>query len=372
MSLHKWRYKERMRSKRGHAPLLFIPLSALMLLAFLTSAPLHGQEKKDTLTFRIMSYNVENLFDCRHDTLKNDREFLPDAVRRWNYTKYKKKLNAIARVIIAAGKWTPPALVALCEVENDSVLRDLTRYSVLREAGYRYVITHSPDERGINVALLYQRGIFKLLSNRSYPVMKPHRNSRPTRDILHVSGQLLNSYILDVFVVHFPSRSGGAKASEPYRLAAAQRLKDTTDSLLRIRTRPQIIIMGDFNDYPDNKSIRKILKAGIPPTETDSLDSRTLYHLLARKGIDDKHFGSYKYQGEWRLLDHIILSGSLLMPGSPLYTAEEKAGVFRAPFLLTEDRKYGDEQPFRTYYGMKYQGGYSDHLPVWAEFRLLY
>ena len=236
MSLHKWRYKERMRSKRRHAPLLFIPLSALMLLAFLTSAPLHGQEKKDTLTFRIMGYNVENLFDCRHDTLKNDREFLPDAVRRWNYTKYKKKLNAIARIIIAAGKWTPPALVALCEVENDSVLRDLTRYSVLREAGYRYVITHSPDERGINVALLYQRGIFKLLSNRSYPVMKPRRNSRPTRDILHVSGQLLNSDTLDVFVVHFPSRSGGAKASEPYRLAAAQRLKDTTDSLLRIRT----------------------------------------------------------------------------------------------------------------------------------------
>jgi len=236
----------------------------------------------------------------------------------------------------------------------------------------RPVITHSPDERGINVALLYQRGIFKLLSNRSYPVMKPRRNSRPTRDILHVSGQLLNSDTLDVFVVHFPSRSGGAKASEPYRLAAAQRLKDTTDSLLRIRTRPQIIIMGDFNDYPDNKSIQKILKAGIPPTETDSLDSRMLYHLLARKGIDNKHFGSYKYQGEWGLLDHIILSGSLLMPGSPLYTAEEKADVFRAPFLLTEDRKYGDEQPFRTYYGMKYQGGYSDHLPVWAEFRLLY
>ena len=127
--------------------------------------------------------------------------------------------------------------------------------------------------------------------------------------------------------------------------------------------------MGDFNDYPDNKSIQKILKAGIPPTETDSLDSRMLYHLLARKGIDNKHFGSYKYQGEWGLLDHIILSGSLLMPGSPLYTTEEKADVFRAPFLLTEDRKYGDEQPFRTYYGMKYQGGYSDHLPVWAEFR---
>ena len=104
-----------------------------------------GQTKKDTLSFRVVSYNVENLFDYRHDTLKNDYEFLPDAVRHWNYTKYKMKLDNIARTITAAGGWTPPALVALCEVENDSVLRDLTRRSVLREAGYRYVTTNSPD-----------------------------------------------------------------------------------------------------------------------------------------------------------------------------------------------------------------------------------
>lgn len=115
--------------------------------------------------------------------------------------------------------------MALCEVENDSVLHDLTRYSILREAGYRYVITHSPDERGIDVALLYQRGMFKLLSNQSLPVTGLHKSSRPTRDILHVSGLLLNRDTLDVFVAHFPSRSGGAKASEPYRLLAAQRLK---------------------------------------------------------------------------------------------------------------------------------------------------
>ena len=95
---------------------------------------LYGQTKKDTLSFRVVSYNVENLFDCRHDTLKNDYEFLPDAMRHWNYTKYKKKLDAIARTITAVGGWTPPALVALCEVENDSVLRDLTRRSVLKEA----------------------------------------------------------------------------------------------------------------------------------------------------------------------------------------------------------------------------------------------
>ncbi|RGV39819.1 endonuclease/exonuclease/phosphatase family protein [Bacteroides clarus] len=364
------RYKEKMRSKKRSAPLLFISLSALTFLTITSS--LYGQTKKDTLTFRVMGYNVENLFDCRHDTLKNDYEFLPDAVRHWNYSKYKKKLDAVARVIIAVGEWSPPALVALCEVENDSVLRDLTRYSVLREADYRYVITHSPDERGINVALLYQRGLFKLLSGQSYSVTKAHKSNRPTRDILHVSGLLLNKDTLDVFVVHFPSRSGGAKVSEPYRLSAAQRLKEVTDSLFRVRTHPQIIVMGDFNDYPCNKSVQKILRAGVPPIEADSSDTRALYHLLARKSIADKHFGSYKYQGEWGLLDHIILSGNLLITDSPLSTAEAKAGIFSAPFLLTEDKKYGDSQPFRTYYGMKYQAGYSDHLPVWAEFTLRY
>lgn len=373
MNIQIRRRREKIRSKRKNTLYLRVFVSVfIFLLSALSSFPLYGQVQSDTLTFRIMSYNVENLFDCRHDTLKNDYEFLPDAVRHWNYTKYKKKLDAIGRVIIAVGEWTPPALVALCEVENDSVLRDLTRYSVLREAGYRYVITHSSDERGIDVALLYQRSLFKLLSFQSIPVEKPHRNSRPTRDILHVSGQLLNRDTLDVFVAHFPSRSGGAKESEPYRLLAAQRLKDAADSLLHTRTHPQVIIMGDFNDYPDNKSVQKILKAEVPPLATNSLHPKTLYHLLARKSATDKHFGSYKYQGEWGLLDHIILSGNLLMEEAPLRTAENKADVFRAPFLLTEDKKYGGTQPFRTYYGMKYQGGYSDHLPVWADFRLLY
>lgn len=328
------------------------------------------QEPKDTLAFRIMSYNVENLFDCRHDTLKNDYEFLPDALRHWNYFKYKKKLNAIARTIIAVGGWTPPALVALCEVENDSVLLDLTRYSVLREAGYRYVMTHSSDERGIDVALLYRRELFKPFSFRSIPVKKASRTNHPTRDILHVSGLLLNQDTLDVFVVHFPSRYGGAKASEPYRLSAARQLKNAADSLLRTRRLPQIIIMGDFNDYPHNRSVRQVLMAEPPPPSATLLSADKLYHLLA--GKCGKHTGNYKYRGEWGLLDHIIVCGRLLLADAPLYADEQKAGIFRPSFLLTDDSKYGGKQPFRTYNGMKYLGGYSDHLPVWAELRLIY
>lgn len=319
-----------------------------------------------------MSYNVENLFDYQHDTLKNDQEFLPESLRHWNYTKYKKKLDDIARVITVVGGWTPPALVALCEVENERVLKDLTRYSALRESGYRYLLTSSDDERGIDVALLYQRHLFKPIFQQSLHVNKPNKKSKSTRDILHVSGLLLNLDTLDVLVAHFPSRSGGAKLSAPYRENAAQRIKNITDSLFRIRHKAQVIVMGDFNDYPISPSVQNIIQAQEPPLSPDSIQSDKLYHLFARRSKLRHHSGSYKYQGVWQWLDHIIVSGTLLLPQASLQTSEKQANVFAPPFLLSEDVKYGGEQPFRTYYGMKYQGGFSDHLPVYAEFQLIY
>ncbi|MDD3038205.1 endonuclease/exonuclease/phosphatase family protein [Bacteroides sp.] len=336
------------------------------------------------ISFRVMEWNLENLFDIQHDTLKNDYEFLPDAIRHWNYNRYQKKLVDIARVITAVGEWTPPALVGLCEIENDSVLRDLTRRSPLKKLGYRYVVTHSPDQRGIDVALLYQRDVFKLISYQSITI-PPFRQHRPTRDLLHVSGLLLTGDTLDVIVCHFPSRSGGAKESEPYRLHTAQILQTAADSILFTRQHPQLIIMGDFNDYPTNKSIREVLSAQEPPINSvdtvtsnsssafsmPSISPQKLYHLLARKA-KSRDFGSYKYHGEWGLLDHLIVSGTLLNKESNFYTSEEKAQVFRAPFLLTKDKKYGDDEPFRTYKGMKYQGGISDHLPIYSDFELIF
>ena len=354
---------------------------------------------QENIQFRVACWNTENLFDTRHDSLKNDYEFLPNAIRHWNYNKYKKKLSDIARVITAIGEWNPPALIGLCEVENDTVLRDLTHRSPLQELDYRYVMTDSPDLRGIDMALLYQRDLFKLLSSRSIsiPVFRQHR---PTRNLLHVNGLLLTGDTLDVFVCHLPSRSGGAKESEPYRLHAAQILRTKVDSVLHTRLHPQviknlvdvvlmkdtskrIIVMGDFNDYPNNKSIRKILEAEAPPIRSDSLDIAIhpatspsslsplkLYHLLARKATS-RHFGSYKYHGEWGLLDHLIVSGNLLDASSKFFTGEDKANVARLPFLLTEDKKYGDDEPFRTYKGMKYQGGFSDHLPIYTDFELV-
>ena len=328
---------------------------------------LHPPLAKEKIPFRVVSWNIENLFDTHHDSLKNDHEFLPDAIRHWNYGRYKKKLTDIARVITAFGEWNPPALVGLCEVENDTVLRDLTRRSPLKELDYRYVMTNSPDLRGIDVALLYQRDLFKLLSSRSVPI-SPFNQHRPTRDLLHVSGLLLTGDTLDIFVCHLPSRSGGAKESEPYRLHAAHTLRTEVDSILNARLHPQVIIMGDFNDYPTNKSIRKILEAEAPSADAPS--PLKLYHLLARKA-KAKDFGSYKYRGKWGLLDHLIVSGNLLNQSGSFFTNEEKAKVCILPFLLIEDSKYGGKEPFRTYKGMKYQGGISDHLPVYTDFELI-
>ena len=343
--------------------------STLLLLCLLTG---RAQTASDTVVFRIASYNVENLFDCRHDSLHDDYEFLPQATRHWTYAKYRKKLDNLARVITALGGWTPPALVALCEVENDHVLRDLTRYSALRNNGYRYLLTQSNDLRGIDVALIYQRALFKPICQQSLRVEMPHKASRPTRDILYVSGLLLNGDTLDVLVGHFPSRRGGAKQSAPYREKAALCIKTFTDSLFRIRQRAQIIVMGDFNDYPHSPLIQKNLQAKCPPPSPALPDEKSLYHLLANQAAKSKHRGSYKYQGAWQWLDHIVVSGSLICQDAPFHTAEHRAGVFAPPFLLTEDSKYGGMQPFCTYYGMKYQGGYSDHLPVYAEFTLIY
>lgn len=336
---------------------------SLLLFFFIWTNSCQAQAlglKKDTIQFCVMSYNVENLFDCRHDTLKSDYEFLPQATRHWTFSKYRKKLDNIARVILSLGGWNPPALVGLCEVENDSVLHALTHYSLLRNTGYRYIITHSNDQRGIDVGLLYQRKWFKPIHIEALSVKKPAGVHRDTRDVLHVSGCLVNLDTLDVIICHFPSRRGGARHSEPYRLSAAQTVRRCVDSLYSVRQKPQVIIMGDFNDYPENLSIQNILG-----------NNPTLHHLLAKK-TSQKHNGTYKFKGEWGLLDHLIVSPSLTQPHATFFTPPDSGHIFNPPFLLTTDKTYGGEQPFRTYWGMRYLGGFSDHLPIYASFRLIY
>lgn len=312
--------------------------------------------------FRVMFYNVENLFDCRHDTLKNDLEFLPDSHKGWSQARFYDKLGKIAKVIVATGVEDVPDLVGLCEVENDYCMKSLVKYSPLREADYRYVMTNSPDQRGIDVALLYQRGSFKLLHQNSIRIPHKEIDRTPTRDILHVAGQVLSGDTLDVFVCHMPSRSGGEEKSEPYRLFTAQILRASVDSLMKIRQHPNVLIMGDFNDYPTSNAITKVLGAVAPEGE---LQAARLYNLMS--GHKD---GTYRYRGEWGVLDQLIVSGFLLQGHGGIRTSYDKVQIVKHPFLLEEDEKYGGDIPSRTYWGRKYHGGFSDHLPVCVDFEI--
>lgn len=320
----------------------------------------HAQEP-----FRVMHYNVENLFDCRHDSLKQDEEFLPQAVRAWTWKKYYDKVAKIAKVILAASDEQVPDLVGLCEVENAYCLDGLTKYSPLRDAAYRYVMTDSPDERGIDVALLYQPATFRLIGSQCIRIFSEQTIHKPTRDLLHVSGRVISSDTLDVFVCHFPSRFGGIRQSEPYRMLVAKVLRQAVDSLLAVRQNPYLVVMGDFNDSPFSRSVSEVLGAEV---RTDKHPSPwKLYNLMA-----GKEEGTYRYKGEWEMFDQFLVNGNMLNFSSSLYTHPSKSYRLVFPFLLEEDEQYGGDTPFRTYKGMRYHGGYSDHLPICLDIEIKY
>ena len=303
------------------------------------------------LTF--VEYNCENLFDCQHDSLKEDMQFTPEGMYRWTPGRYWKKLNHISQAILScagdSASATIPDMIALTEVENDSVMRDLTKRSLMRNARYEYVMTSSPDVRGIDVALVYSPYSFRLLSSHSIRVSMPE-SVRPTRDILYASGLLVSGDTLHIYIVHSPSRSGGEHLTQPYRMLVAERLCTSIDSLRALSPEARIIVAGDFNDYSDNRSLTRIADNGMVEVSHDA---------VGRNGAK----GTYRFQGEWGSLDHIFVSGNM---------AENLTGCYinDAPFLLEEESKYGGVSPKRSFRGPVYINGYSDHLPLVATFRL--
>lgn len=307
----------------------------LLLLSIVSLVGIHAQ--------RIVTWNVENLFDVQHDTLKNDVDFLPEGLYHWTKGRYWNKLDNVSRTLAAIAEdagW--PMLVGMCEVENDTVLRDLTRRSPLRMAKYQYIHHEGPDQRGVDVALLYQPSLFDVEGSCPIRVPSEENGLRPTRDILHVWGRVLasDSLPLHVFVVHFPSRAGGSSSSSRNRMLAAETLCASLDSLRG----QHVVVMGDFNAEPGDPIFRPIRER--------------LVSLLPQKRRELRRAqGTYYYQGLWGFIDHILVSKELLPR-----IAEGKAHVARLPFLLNEKGV-----PWRTYQGPAYKGGYSDHLPLWAD-----
>jgi len=335
----------------------------ILQITLLLVVQLYAQ-KQDKQDFKIMCYNVENFFDCVHDSLSKDTEFLPTGLRGWNTSKYLKKQANIAKVITAIGGWEAPALVGLCEIESDKCLHDLTHYSGLKNLRYKYIHHDSPDPRGIDVALLYQPTQFKPLHDEAIRITFPESHEIKTRDILYVSGRIPTGDTLHVFICHLPSRLEGEKESEGKRQFVASVIRIKVDSLFTTTYRPNIIIMGDFNDYPTNSSLSEVLKA---KPLGGSISSDGLYNLMYKMQLEGK--GTNKHMGEWGVLDQLIISGNLLSTTNTIFTSQQDAHILEAGFLLENDRKYLGKQPFRTYAGMKFQDGFSDHLPIYVDFR---
>ena len=343
----------------------YVSLRNLFLIILLSiTISINGQLPEPGDTIYVANWNVENLFDTMDDPKTNDSEFLPTSPKEWNQEKFERKLNNLVRVINYMNDGCGPDLLGFEEVENINVLKFLSYKLPDRD----YIIAHrdSPDARGIDASLIYDRSIFDIVEIVPIHVEIPTGYS--TRDILHVTLLHKRSNTkLHVFVNHWPSRRGGEEKSEPNRIAAAKCLRSAVDSLLKLSADTQIIILGDFNDEPNNISIEETLHAKDFNCSDKKFNSSMLLNLSYKKFSENQ--GSYLYRTDWNMIDQIIVSQTL-DDGKGL---EYKCGSFeivKPEFMIVKsgDRKGG---PLATFAGSKYLGGYSDHFPVAAKFYLI-
>ena len=327
--------------------------------------PISVFSQADTVFRTIFSYNVENLFHPEKDSTKNDNSFTPEGLHRWTFKKYYKKVNQIAKTFLSVNEGYPPEIIGLVEIENEKVLRQLCFYSPLKSFNYGYVHYESPDSRGIDVALLYRKDFVSIVHQEAISIVFPFEPNSKNRDILYVAFYFSPKDTIHLFVNHWTSRFGGYAATIPKRNYYAQCLKNKIDSLKQCFSNPNIVIVGDFNDYPHNESLSEVLGA-------KSISERKNASLINLMAEYDKasNIGTHKYEDFWGCLDQIIVSANLL-DNSDFSVYQQKAQIMDAPFLLVEDSRYGGYKPFRTFNGFKYQGGFSDHLPVFIHLMLV-
>ena len=308
--------------------------------------------------FSILFYNVENLFDTRDNPDTEDDSFTPEGELHWTNKRFTQKLLNISKVILSASGWSVPEIVVFAEIENRNVLEKLIKDTFLKSVLYKIIHKESLDFRGIDVALIYNSDLFFPLEYKYYPLIVKDKLLN-TRELLYVSGVLNGKDTVHIFGNHWPSRYSGLMETKSLRKAAANLLRDKVDELIVKYKSPKIVIVGDFNDNPEDESLTEVLEA--VKTEQPIVQNQ-LYNLFYDFERSDK--GSLKFQSQWFLFDQIIVSGSLLSANSGIYTKPENARILSLPFLLEEDKKFGGQKPFRTYYGFSYNGGFSDHLPV--------
>lgn len=334
-----------------------IKLAALLLLIIGASASTTASAQADT-SFRVAFYNVENLFDTDDDPATLDEDFTPTGPQTWTEERYQTKLRQIAQVMNALEQ---PGIMGVCEIENKRVLDALVQHPDLKAHRYGVVSFDSPDLRGIDVGLLYQTTRFELVAARTVAVPFPEwlePEGYTTRDILHTTlRHKASNTMFHVFTNHWPSRRGGDEASEPRRLWVAAHLRNAIGVVLNEDPLAQILVMGDFNDEPLNRSI----SYGLGTLKVN--EKRQVPGLLYNPflNINTKEEGSYLYRDAWNMLDQIMYAG--LQAPNPWRM--RTFGIFRPDWL-----RYQGKGPSRTYGGPNYYGGYSDHFPVFMDIGL--
>lgn len=331
----------------------------IFLIPFISSGQLDSSKRYSINT--IAFYNVENLFDTINDPKTFDDDRTPKGRDKWTSIVYKKKLKNISKVISEIGRDltnTGPSIIGLCEIENKNVLIDLINSEKLKRENYGIAHYDSPDERGIDVALLFKRNRFKPVSSKAYSLYLKRDNGEIdyTRDHLLISG-FLDNELIHFIVNHWPSRSGGQMRSEPSRILAGKLNKKIIDSILLRNSNAKIISMGDFNDNPDDKSIKPILNT---VSKKSKIKTNQLYNPMEE--LFKKGYGSYRYRGKWDMIDQFMITKSLIKNQNKMFFL--KAGVFNKKYLINSDGKY-EGYPFRSFAGGKFLDGYSDHFPIY-------
>ena len=334
----------------------------LSVLAFsLGMTKLHAQVQQAYKVGLVGFYNLENLFDTINDPNKNDEEFLPSGTNQWNSEKYLAKLHNMAYAISTIGTDISPdgvAVLGMSEMENRTVLEDLVAQPEIKDRNYQIVHYDSPDLRGVDVGLIYNPKYFKLTNSKSYRTVVPENPDFITRDQLVVSG-LFDGEMMHFIVMHWPSRSGGEKRSMPGRIAAAELCRHIADSIMRDDPNAKIIMMGDFNDYPTNKTVTEHLRAS-----GDMKDLRDGEFFNPMYELHKKGYGTNYYRDAPGVLDQTIITPALLPTDYSTYQFKN-AKVHSKEFLKQHGGKYNG-YPFRTFGSGVWMGGYSDHFPVYV------
>ncbi len=338
------------------------PIKYPFLLCLFYVTVSFSQTEKEYKINTIAFYNLENLFDYEDDPITFDDDRTPEGADRWTQEIYELKLANMAKVISEIGHditGTSPVIIGVSEIENLRVLEDLVSQETLIDKNYGIIHFDSPDRRGIDVALLYQKRIFIPTDSKAYELFLYDDNNKTkrvfTRDQLLVSG-MLDGEKIHIIVNHWPSRSGGEELSRPKRIKAAQLNKQIMDSLFSEEPYAKIITMGDFNDDPTNTSINQILNA---KSEREDMKMKELYNPM--EAMFKKGLGTLAYRDGWNLFDQIIISTELTKKDFSSYRFY-KAGIFNKSYLETPSGQYKG-YPFRSF-ANGYTGGYSDHFPV--------